>query len=179
VGTIPTPGTFAPGDTTGVAAKLNTLRDAINFWASPPRCYAYATAAQTLTTGVDTALNLPAELYDVVQSGDTPMHDNVTNNTRLTIRTAGTYEVGGAIRFSSNGTGVRIASVRLNGTTWIVRNQQSPLASFSTDCATPVVPYVLAVGDYIELVGTQTSGGNLATFAAPEVTFLRAKLVAS
>jgi hypothetical protein len=179
VGTIPTPPTFAPGNTTGVAANLNLLRDCINFWASPPKCYAYQTAAATLTTGVDTALALAGELYDVVQSGDTPMHDNVTNNSRITIRTAGTYDIGGAIRFSSNGTGSRLASVRLNGVTWLVRSQQAPLASFATDCATPVIPYVLAVGDYLELVATQTSGANLATVAAPEVTFLRAKLTSS
>jgi hypothetical protein len=179
VGTIPTPGTFAPGDTTGVAAKLNGLRNCINFWASPPKCYAYQTAAATLTTGVDTALALADELYDVVQSGDTPMHDNATNNSRITIRTAGTYEIGGAVRFSANATGARQVAIRLNGTTFLVKNQQSPLASSATDCATPVIPYVFAIGDYIELVATQSSGGNLATVAAPEVTFLRAKLATS
>jgi D-serine deaminase-like pyridoxal phosphate-dependent protein len=107
------------------------------------------------------------------------MHDNATNNSRITIRTAGTYEVGGAVRFSANATGARQVAVRLNGTTFLVKNQQSPLASSATDCATPVIPYVFSVGDYIELVATQSSGGNLATVAAPEVTFLRAKLVSS
>ena len=176
MGTVPTPPTFGPGETTGVSAKLNLLRDVQNFILNPPRCSAYHGTSANVPNNTATALALDSELFDVVMSGDSPSHDNVTANTRLVCRTAGTYEIVGAIRWVSNATGIREAQVRLNGTTTLIKNAQNPSASSSTDCATPPIEVALSPGDYIELLGYQTSGGALATVIGREVTFLRFKL---
>jgi hypothetical protein len=181
VGTVPTAPTFAPGESTGVAAKLNLLRDVLNFLETPPQCSAYATAAQTLTTSVATAINLDAETFDVVQSGDSPSHDNVTNNTRLVCRTAGKYEMVGQVRFNgSSSAGIRVVALRLNGATDLVTAQVTPVGGgSSTDASTPPIVYALAAGDYIEVRATQTSGGNLNTVGGAGLTFLRFRWISS
>lgn len=176
MGTIPTPPTFNPGETTGVAAKLNQLRDVQNFILNPPKCYAYQGVAQSIPNASATALTLDSELFDIVMSGDSPGHDNVTANMRLVARTDGKYEIVGAIRWATNATGLREAQIRLNGSTILIKNAQTPAAASSTDCATPPIEVGLAAGDYIELLGFQSSGGALLTVAAREVTFLRFKL---
>lgn len=180
MGTVPTPPTFAPGETTGVTAKLNTLRDVMSFALNPPQCLAYAGAAQTLTTAVAAAIAFNSETFDIVQAGDTPSHDNVTANTRLVARTAGKYEMTGQVRFAPSSSGVRAVAIRLNGTTDLITTQQPAVASpSSTDVSTPTIVAALAVGEYIELRATQTSGGNLDTIAGLDKTFLRFRFVAS
>ena len=50
MGTIPTPPTIATNQFV-TSAVMNQYRDAINFWALTPRCYAWQNSAMTLTTG--------------------------------------------------------------------------------------------------------------------------------
>jgi hypothetical protein len=89
VGTVPTTPTFAPGETTGVSTKLNQVCDVIDFWANPPSCSAYQSAADATVSGTWKLCTLQAELFDNVQSGDSPMHDNVVTNSRIVFRTPG------------------------------------------------------------------------------------------
>jgi hypothetical protein len=184
MGTIPTPPTFAPGETTGVAAKLNQLRDALNFWAAPPQCYAYPSTGQTTVSGVWLVITHNAELFDVVQAGDTQMHDVSASQSRITFRTPGKYEVVGQAAFDGSTTGTRIAQIRLNaagsssGGTRLIQSVQSPVsASFSTFVPLPTVIVQAAAGDYIELFMQQTSGANLGVTPGQENTFMRARLV--
>lgn len=187
MGTVPTAPTFAPGESTGVAAKLNQLRDVHNFWASPPRCYAYSSTVESIPNNALTVVSFEAEVYDVVQAGDSPMHDNTTNNSRIVLRTAGTYEVSGQVTFAGSAAGPRrVADVRKNaagsgsGGTRIAFSQQAPIASasFATSVPVPVVEFVAAAGDYLELFGLQDTGGSLNTVATQVDTFLRVRLIA-
>jgi hypothetical protein len=97
------------------------------------------------------------------------MHDNSTNNTRITIKTAGKYLIGGAVQTSSNtALGLRIL---LNGSTQIARLFQGN--SGVTEGATISTLYDFSVNDYIELqaatgtaVGATTSGDSATNFWA-------------
>lgn len=183
MGTVPTPPTFTAGATL-TAAQQNSLRDSINFLMSPPQCLAYASAAQSTATNTYVAIALDAEAVDVVQSGDTPMHDNVTSNTRIYARTAGKYEVSGECSWISNATGnFRAAQVRVNAAanvasgTGLMFVAVQTVNGTATDVVLPIVTFQFSAGDYIEMFGNQTSGAGLALQTGIATTFLRMKWV--
>jgi len=163
VGTIPTVTAVTAGSV-ATAAQFNAIKAAIDFWALTPRCYAYGSATQSLTTATYTMLALGAEVFDIVQSGDTAMHDNTTDNSRITIRTPGKYALTGQISYASNATGVRKCLIVKNGTTVLAEADIPAIAGGITSVvgAGPVI-VPLAAGDYVELQAYQSSGGALAT----------------
>ena len=128
---------------------------------TPVGARAYNNADQALTTGVWTPLALNSELWD----NDT-CHDLVTNNSRLTCHTAGTYSVKANVLFAANATGIRGLMVRVNAGgnpvngTCIAEIIQNATSASYTGMALDT-DYVLAVGDYVELFAYQSSGGNL------------------
>jgi len=168
MGSIPTIPSFAAGDKVGVAAKIQQLADAVSFWASPPKVYAYQSGGTgtTCTTGVTTVLPLNAELYDT----DT-CHDNTTNPTRLVAQTPGKYTISGGLAYAVNTTGDRTVTCRKNaagsaaGGTIVSAGRSPATSSGATIANLPTVEITMAAGDYIELFGLQNSGGNLATNA--------------
>ena len=111
-------------------------------------CRVYAGGATTLsTTFASVAFN--TENFDT----DT-MHDNSTNNSRITIKTAGKYQVGGQINIATNATlGLRLF---VNGGSVIGRIFQGN--SGSTEGANISTIYNFAVNDYIELQGAVGTG---------------------
>ena len=100
------------------------------------------------------------------------MHDNSTNNTRITIPSTGKYMVGGGWFGSTNAvTGVRI---RLNGTT-IISASVDGNGGTSLEYNSIATFYSFTASDYIELQGysgtTQnTSGDNQTYFWAYKVS---------
>lgn len=91
------------------------------------------------------------------------MHDNATNNTRITITTAGKYAVGGTVATdASTSIGARI---RLNGTTILARQVQGN--SNEGEGASLSTIYSFTDSDYIELQGitpgAQSTTGNTQT----------------
>lgn len=109
----------------------------------------------TIPNNAGTPIPWDAEVWD-----RDAMHDNATNNTRLTCRTAGVYLVIGNISIWSNPTGLRSFWLKKNGTTVTCWNGQNAVVGDSTYGS--VVGLVeLAVGDYIEVYGYQNSGGSL------------------
>ena len=125
---------------------------------------AYHSITQSIANATDVILNLNSERWDTDD-----IHDNVTNNSRLTCKTAGVYIITANVGFLANSTGIRLFSIRLNGTTdlgwsFVDTNQNSDqIVSVAT-------VYELAVNDYIEIKVHQTSGGALATVASAEKT---------
>src|SRR5262245_40483526 len=65
-----------------------------------PAARAYHSANQSINSGTNTTLNFDSERFD----SDT-IHDNVTNNSRLTCKTAGKYLICCNVRWASNATG--------------------------------------------------------------------------
>lgn len=180
MGSIPALPNFA-ALTVGSATALNQLRDAVNFWALPPRCLAYRSTNQAIPNGmVATAVSMDSEVYDIFQTGDTEMHTSDTP-TRIYIRTPGKYEVGAQLRWSSGGAGtIRIARIILNGTTLLCEDARAPLAGTSTTtCTPPPTERHLNVGDYIELVALHDGTAPLDIVGGTGVNFLRVRLTAA
>ena len=183
MGTVPTSPTFTAGAVL-TAAQENQQRDVDNFLLNPPQCNAYRSAALSPATATWTAVGLDAEVFDIVQSGDSPGHDNATNNTRIFARTAGKYEVTGQVTFAANATGIRALSINLNAAgnvasgTVLISAQVNNLGTASTAVPAGVVQvYPMAAGDYVELFAYQSSGAGLALNTGLANTYLRIKWV--
>lgn len=123
--------------------------------------------AQTISTGTGvTTLAFNTERWDT----DT-IHDTVTNNSRLTCKTAGKYLIGCHVTFASNATGSRAAFLMLNGTTYIaITRENTDTGSGFTTCIECTTVYDLAVNDYVECQVQQSSGGNLDVLSAGNFT---------
>ena len=119
-----------------------------------PMCRVYNSAAISTATATFTALTFDSERYDVGGC-----HSTSSNTGRLTVPTGGggVYSIFGNIKFASNATGLRVARIRLNGTTYIAADENAPDAT--TLCVK--TEYKLAAADYVELVAYQASGGLL------------------
>lgn len=118
-------------------------------------CAAYNNAAQGIPTGAWTPINFQAEYYD---NGD--LHDDVTNNTRLTAKLPGVYILTGSATFDIAAVGERLLSIKINNTVYIVHGTYSPPAADTTHMSIATL-FHLVKGDYIELLALQTTAGNL------------------
>lgn len=109
------------------------------------------------SSGSYQALTFNSERVDVGA-----MHDTSSNTGRLTVPTGGGgfYAIGGCIEFASNATGKRGIAVRLNGSTIIAQHESDNIGASDHALAISTV-YQLAAGDYVELMGKQSSGGSL------------------
>lgn len=124
-------------------------------------------AAQSIPNITPTALNFNSELFDT-----DAIHDNSTNNTRLTCKTAGVYLIIGQVGFASNSTGVRQTAFRLNGTTYLAFSSVGASPNYAARHMLSTV-YPLAVNDYLEIIvyheagvsiNTEVSTGSMPTF---------------
>lgn len=120
----------------------------------------YNSANQSIANaGVGDVITFNTEVFD-----NDAIHDNVTNNSRLTCKTAGLYVIYATVIFASNPTGVRAVDIRLNGTSNIGENQVAAGSNVLTVSVGTLYP--LIVGDYIEVVAYQSSGGALNSLAS-------------
>lgn len=134
------------------------IRDPINILTSPPMGVFRKTAAQPVSNAIWTAIS-----WDIEDLDSDGGHSNVTNNTRYTSQTAGWYLVQTTLCWASNATGYRKARFRVNGDNVLVYSENTILSSgsgFTADLSTQAHIY-LNVGDYVEVMGWQSSGGTL------------------
>ncbi|MFC8676667.1 hypothetical protein ACFUEN_28780 [Streptomyces griseorubiginosus] len=126
-----------------------------------PRFKGYASTTQSVASGTtDTAIALDTEDYDSDNG-----HSTVTNNSRYTVQVAGTYLIAATLGFATNATGNRKVGINVNGANARGGVVQSNAFASNSFCASVVTEQALAVGDYVELVGWQTSGAALNTAA--------------
>jgi hypothetical protein len=123
-----------------------------------PSARVFHTSAQAIPNNTFTALNFGSERWD-----SAAMHDTVTNNSRITCRVAGEYDIGASVHFAANATGNRFVLLRLNGVTSIGADGSPNFGASQTAYLNTATRYRLAVGDYIEVVVYQDSGGSLNT----------------
>jgi len=112
-------------------------------------------ATQSIANNTVTALAFDTERFDT----DT-IHDNVTNNSRLTCQTAGKYCLIAQGAFANNATGERQMTVRLNGGTQLGNTLQDAVNGDETYFFA-VTFTDLVVGDYVEIEFWQNSGAAL------------------
>lgn len=122
----------------------------------------YHSADQTLTTGVITTLAFDSERYDTDS-----IHDTVTNNSRLTCKTAGKYIIAGGAAFAANGASDRSLFIWFNQTVYIAYHE---IGHGGFNPLTVSTIYELAVNDFVELRAFQASGGNLKVMALGNYT---------
>jgi hypothetical protein len=126
-----------------------------------PACRVYRTTNQLIATATNTIIAFDAERYDTDN-----IHDNVTNNSRLTCRTAGKYLITANLGFGTTAAGTRQLSIYLNGATYL--GLVSSPSNSGADGPYMHVSCVqdLAVGDYVEVLVYQTSGAGLNVLTA-------------
>lgn len=122
-----------------------------------PQARVFHNTTQSLTSGVTTLLNYNSESFD-----NNSIHDTVTNNTRLTCKTAGVYHIVSTVDFAASAAGfIRTILFQLNGGTFIGNDIRPPVGGgFITRCTATCI-YKLAVNDYVEVAALQDSGGAL------------------
>lgn len=117
---------------------------------------AFRSAAQTISNDTWTAINFNDEAFDT-----DAYHDNSTNNTRLTISSAGYYLVGGSLLFAANSSGLRAIQIKHSTAGIVSYTNKIPVSpSISTSLETTAHLYY-QTGGYYELECYQNSGGNL------------------
>ncbi len=104
----------------------------------------YNSANLTIPDSTWTALAFNSEDYDT-----DVIHDNVTNNSRLTCKTAGKYIITGHAFWDTNTNGMRSSLFKLNGSTAIAY-AQLPLDIYGNGTSTLTTIYNLAVNNYVE-----------------------------
>lgn len=115
----------------------------------------YLDANQNIPNNTWTALAMNQELFDTDN-----IHDIVTNNSRLTCRTAGKYFISAQLEFAVNNANDRGNSIRLNGALFIAYSATRACALVGSE--PPVATcYDLSVGDYVEALAFQNSGAGL------------------
>lgn len=152
--------TWTDGASALSAARMAVLENGIYEVSYAPAVRVYHNANQSINTDTSTVLAFNSERFDTTANAGSTMHDNVTDNSRLTCRYAGKYQISACIRFASNSTGVRQVTLKLNGTTTIARQSTSALNGLQTDVNVSCL-YDLAVNDYVQVEVYQTSGSGL------------------
>lgn len=117
-------------------------------------CRVWRSASQTIPNDTDTVITFDTENWDTDN-----FHDNVTNPSRLTAPVTGYYLVSGVIRWAGNAVGLRQAAIYKNGAVIAFASTSGNALEVAVHISE--IAY-LAQGDYVELYGYQTSGGNLA-----------------
>lgn len=115
----------------------------------------YHNVDQSCPTGAWTTLAFNTERFDT----DT-IHDTVTNNSRLTCKTAGKYLIIALVFIQSNATGERHVKVVHNGTTSVAYTSTNAGPSMGV-IVQAVSLWDMAVNDYVEVAVFQNSGISL------------------
>jgi hypothetical protein len=112
-------------------------------------------AAQSISNAT-----LAAVTFDAENNDSDGYHDNVTNNSRLTVPAgkAGMYSIAGLIQFASGSAGYRQAQLRVNGATIIGSFLAPPISGTVVTSVLATTHYYLNDGDYVELLAYHTAG---------------------
>jgi hypothetical protein len=147
--------TWTENVSSGSAARFTYMEEGIRAAHLQPVVRVTHTLNQTITTATDTALAFNTERFDSAAGIADTMHDNATNNSRLTCRYAGIYQITAIVNWTFNASGFRYLAIRLNGSTLIARDGREGNATTAQSVS---ALYALAVNDYVEAVVTQDSG---------------------
>lgn len=118
-------------------------------------CALTRSVAQTITSGLLTALTFDTETFDTAG-----MHDLVSNTNRITIPTGVTrVRLTSTLIWNSNSTALRYHSIYLNGTTFVAADERNA-AEVSGSCLV-VDNYPCVAGDYFDVRVVQNIGSGL------------------
>lgn len=128
-----------------------------------PQARVYNNAALTIATATPTALTFNSERYDTGTSSE--QHSTSSNTGRLTCRVDGLYDMGVVLNFDANTTGERLVAIWVDGSTTIAEDGKLAVTGGYGTAFAVGTQYRLTAGQYVEVVVTQTSGGNLSVLS--------------
>lgn len=117
----------------------------------------YLSASASISNGGETAISWNAEEYDTDS-----MHDNSTNPSRITINTAGKYQIHSSVNFLPAATGRRYSEFYKNGS--VLNGGLTQLITTGASGTTTLhgqITLDLAAADYLEVKVYQDSGGAI------------------
>jgi len=138
------------------AARFLVMEEGILDVSQAPAVRVYHNTTQSINSGATTALAFNSERFDQAGGAASTMHDNSTNNSRLTCLYAGIYLITASAQWASSPNPANIY-IRLNNTTDVA---QSGLAADYRTMSVSTI-YNLAVNDYVECRVSQSSGGAI------------------
>lgn len=134
------------------------------FLTAVPTLEVYQASVQTITNATWTAISQDSTILDT-----DGQHSNSVNNSRFICQVVGWYSASGAVGFASNSTGSRGAGIYKNGSPLTQASGVITAASNANHVAVAGELLVsMNIGDYLELVGWQNSGGNLNTITTAQ-----------
>jgi hypothetical protein len=147
--------------------QVLTFDASANNWApatiatTAPSVRAYSSVAISTSNNIWKTLAFNSERWDTAN-----LHDNATNNTRLTAPQAGKYFIFGTVEFAANNT---VGTQRYMEIVWTSGGVSSVIAYEDRDGDLNSIPtrmslatvYSLAAADYVELSVKQNRGGTL------------------
>lgn len=138
---------------------------------NPPAAKVIQSSAQTLTTATDTAV-----AWNGTEEWD---NDTIHNfggvNTQLLPTTAGKYRLLAQVTWEASATGTRYLKVRQNGGLMVARSPVLTPTSAAWSMQIHWEGYLNGSTDYVEVLATQTTGGNLNTVTGADNTWASIK----
>ena len=163
--TYPTIGPFTAGDIL-TAATMTDIQTNLTNQRVPPMCRVKQTSGQVVNDATNATLAFDAEDFDT-----DAMHDNATNNSRITINTAGVYLVIASVRYTAGISDDTRISILKNGSN-VGIDERGPN---NTRSGMQVMGYYdLAAADYLEAQVYQNNSVNTARTIDTPFTFLSA-----
>ncbi|KAB2857272.1 MAG: hypothetical protein F9K43_25985 [Bauldia sp.] len=107
--------------------------------------------SETITSGAHQIVPLNSEEFDTAN-----MHDNVFDNSRITVPVDGIYAVSAGVEWEANPDGARLLRLQTNGSEAIATANQPPVDAATAQSVTTFV--ALAAGEYVEMLIFQDSG---------------------
>lgn len=123
-----------------------------------PSARAYHNTTQGIPNATWTVYNLNSERWDTAG-----MHDNSTNNSRLTCKAAGLYAVGAAVQVGAGAAGNRYLQLIKNGADNVEVDGTPNFGASENAYLSVSTHFRLALNDYVEGRIYQGSGGSLST----------------
>lgn len=155
------PLTFNVGRLIDETTANEQFRDNMDYLHRPHYVSLTRGAGQSINDSTETAITWTTQTVLT----NTGMHSLVSNPERVTIVEDGIYLIVGRLNWAGSAVGDRYTGIRKNGTTIISQTRLAAGAAGVKTIEAVSMPY-LEVGDYIELVAFQSSGGALSTTVA-------------
>ena len=132
--------------TTISSAWGDSVKAATDYLANPPACRVFHNAAQSVTDNSQLILAFNSERYDTDS-----MHSTVTNNSRITINTAGLYVVTAHVEFGAGTYDFASVAIRLNGATFIAIHDAPSTSGIYGNSRSVSTVYKFGANDYVEV----------------------------